>query len=494
MKLRRLFLLQLTALLLCLAGTPTVGLADSIAGKKPNIIFILTDDQGYGDVSAHGNPILKTPNMDRLHREGVRFTDFHVSPTCAPTRSALLTGRHEFKNGITHTIHERERLALDAVTLPELLKSAGYVSGIFGKWHLGDEDAYQPEKRGFDEVFIHGGGGIGQHYRGSCGDAPGNTYFSPLIKHNGAFVKTQGYCTDVFFSQALQWIDSVRQKGPFYVHIATNVPHSPLQVRDEDLALYQDKVPKLDTAKFFGMLHNADENVGKLLRKLSEWGIEKNTLVVFMNDNGGTAGCATFNAGMRGTKGTPYLGGTRANSFWRWPGTLQPADVSKLTAHVDFLPTLVELAGVPLSGKAAQQVEGRSLVPLLQNPEAEWPTRTLITHVGRWNQGAPPESGKYANCSVRTPRYHLVSAGKKAAAQPDWELFDLQTDFAESTNVATQQPAIVAEMASAFEKWWESARPLMVNESAEGPAENPFWTLYRKQFGSLPAGVSDSQK
>jgi len=128
--------------------------AAGIAGKRPNIIFIITDDQGYGDVSAHGNPILKTPNLDRLHREGVRFTDFHVSPTCAPTRAALLTGRHEFKNGITHTILERERLALDAVTLPQVLKTAGYTAGIFGKWHLGDEDAYQPEKRGFDEVFI----------------------------------------------------------------------------------------------------------------------------------------------------------------------------------------------------------------------------------------------------------------------------------------------------------------------------------------------------
>ena len=169
-----------------------------IAGKRPNIIFILTDDQGFGDVSANGNPVLKTPNMDRLHDEGVRFTDFHVSPTCAPTRSALLTGRHEFKNGVTHTILERERMTLDAIALPQVLKTAGYTTGMFGKWHLGDEDEYQPEKRGFDEVFIHGGGGIGQHYPGSCGDAPGNTYFSPLIIHNGKFEKTDGYCTDVF--------------------------------------------------------------------------------------------------------------------------------------------------------------------------------------------------------------------------------------------------------------------------------------------------------
>src|ERR1700690_3671947 len=185
--------------------------------RRPNIVFVLTDDQGYGDLSCHGNPILKTPNLDRLHAEGVRFTDFHVSPTCSPTRSALMTGRHEFKNGVTHTILERERLTLKATTVAQALQSAGYTTGIFGKWHLGDEAAYQPDRRGFDEVFIHGCGGIGQSYPGSCGDAPGNTYFDPVLLHNRKFVKTKGYCTDVFFSQALHWIDARRkEKAPFY--------------------------------------------------------------------------------------------------------------------------------------------------------------------------------------------------------------------------------------------------------------------------------------
>src|SRR5687768_2175554 len=164
----------------------------SSAAQRPNIVLVMTDDQGYGDLGCTGNPIVRTPNLDRFYRESFRFTDFHVSPTCAPTRSALLTGRHEFKNGITHTIFERERLTRDAATLPELLKSAGYTTGIFGKWHLGDEAEYRPERRGFDEVFIHGGGGIGQTYPGSCGDAPGNTYFNPAILHNGKFEKTQG--------------------------------------------------------------------------------------------------------------------------------------------------------------------------------------------------------------------------------------------------------------------------------------------------------------
>jgi arylsulfatase len=169
--------------------------------------------------------------MDRLHDEGVRFTDFHVSPTCAPTRAALLTGRHEFKNGVTHTILERERLALDATTLAQVLKTAGYATGIFGKWHLGDEPDHWPSERGFDEMFIHGAGGIGQTFPGSCGDAPGNTYFAPVILHNGTFVRTQGYCTDIFFSRAIEWMDDqIDAHIPFFAYIATNTPHEPLQV------------------------------------------------------------------------------------------------------------------------------------------------------------------------------------------------------------------------------------------------------------------------
>jgi arylsulfatase len=297
--------------------------AQKLAGSRPNIILIITDDQGYGDLSCHGNPILKTPNLDRLYARSVRFTDFHVSPTCAPTRAALLTGRHEFKSGVTHTIYERERLNLRATTLAQLLKRAGYATGIFGKWHLGDEAAYQPDRRGFDEVFIHGGGGIGQTYPGSCGDAPGNKYFNPAILHNRKFEKTTGYCTDLFFDQALRWIDAQRkEKAPFYVQIAPNAPHAPLVCPEAYERIYAGKV-KPDVAKFFGMIQNIDDNVGKLLARLEEWGLEDNTLVIFMTDNGGTAGVAIFNAGMRGGKVTPYQGGTRVPFFVAWPSRLK---------------------------------------------------------------------------------------------------------------------------------------------------------------------------
>ncbi len=467
-------------MLLCasvLAVQPTVA-ADSppLAGKRPNIVLILTDDQGYGDFSCHGNPVLRTPNLDRLHDEGVRFADFHVSPTCAPTRSALLTGRHEFRNGVTHTIHERERLVPGAITLAQVLKKAGYHTGIFGKWHLGDQPDYRPDKRGFDETFIHGAGGIGQSYPGSCGDAPGNTYFNPAILHNGRFVRTSGYCTDVFFGQALAWMERVKGKQPFYVQIATNAPHAPLQVRPEDEARYAGKASP-QVAKFFGMIANIDDNVGRLLAKIREWDIENNTLVVFMNDNGGTAGCEVFNAGMRGRKGTAWLGGTRAASFWRWPGTLVPATVSSTCAHIDFFPTLAALAGVELDDAARRQVEGRSLLPLLADAGAPWPERFLVTHVGRWETGGAA-GAKEQHCSIRKSRWHLVNEGGGG-----WRLFDVAADPGESADLAHAHPDKVAEMKKAYDAWWESVQPQLVNEHAPVPGINAFKELYLRQHG-----------
>ncbi len=456
--------------------------ASALAAPKPNIIFILTDDQGYGDISAHGNPILKTPNLDRLHAESVRFTDFHVSPTCAPTRAALLTGRHEFRNGVTHTIQERERLTLDAITLPQVLQRAGYATGIFGKWHLGDEPAYQPGKRGFNETFIHGAGGIGQTYPGSCGDAPGNKYFDPLILHDGKFEKTRGYCTDVFFEQALAWIGQVKDRGPFYCHLATNAPHAPLQVRPEDEARYAEKVPPA-TAKYFGMIANIDDNIGRLLARIDDFGIAKNTLVVFMTDNGGTGGVKVWNAEMRGGKATPWLGATRTASFWRWPDALAPGARASLTAHVDFFPTLAELAGAELGEKERAQIEGRSLAPLLRDPAAAWPERTHFTHVGRWKTGEAA-AAKYRQCSVRTPRWHLVNVDPKGAKA--WQLFDVPTDPGEQRDVAADHPEVVRELEAAYDRWWDSVQPQLVNENAVPAQENTFATLYREQFGEIP--------
>ena len=479
--------------ILCLLLTVSAASAESLAGKRPNILFILTDDQGYGDLSVHGNPVLKTPNLDKLHGESLRFTNWHNSPTCAPTRSALMTGRHEFRNGITHTILERERLTLKATTVAQVLKGAGYATGMFGKWHLGDEAEYRPDKRGFDETFIHGGGGIGQTYPGSCGDAPGNKYFDPAILHNGTFEKTKGYCTDVFFAQATKWLEQRKGgKDPFFCWLATNAPHGPYIAKPEDRALYEGKNLGADTENFFGMLHNIDQNVGKLMARLDEWGIAKDTLVVFMNDNGGTAGVKVFNAGMHGAKGTPWIGGVRGCSFWRWPGTLKPADCTALTAHLDFFRTASELAGVKLDDALmAQSAEGRSLVPLLENPSTAWEDRFLFTHVGRWPKGSNPDAAKLRNCAVRNTQYTLVSeAGrgpKAAAGEAKWQLFDVIADPGQTKDIAAEKPDTVKQLSAAYEQWWASLKGQYdVNENVIGPKLNPFAELYWKQFGGGP--------
>lgn len=437
-----------------------------LAGSRPNIVLIITDDQGYGELACHGNPVIKTPNLDRLHAESTRFVAFHVSPTCAPTRASLMTGMHEFRNGVTHTIMQRERLALDATTIAELLARAGYQTGIFGKWHLGDEEPYRPAKRGFSESFIHGAGGIGQSYPGSCGDFPNNTYFDPVVLHNERVVKTQGYCTDVFFEQALKWIAENRAQ-PFYAQIATNAPHSPLVCPEEFQEPYERLGLEKDSAAYYGMITNIDENVGRLLRELGKLGLEERTLVIFMTDNGHTPD-HLFNAGMRGRKGTSHEGGTRVPAFFRWPGKVRAGtNVGALTSAVDLFPTIAELCGATVPDSL--QVDGRSLVPLLEDPHAAWPDRFLFTHLGRWERGDAAGS-KYKHCAVRSPRFRLVN---------NRELYDIVNDPGEQRNVADQHPKLVARMRQAYDDWWASVQPRLVNEDTVLAAENAFAALYR---------------
>ena len=445
--------------------------AAGLAGKQPNIIVILTDDQGYGDLGRNGNKVIKTPFLDKMYDESMHFEDFHVSPTCSPSRSSIMSGKHEFKNGVTHTILERERMSLKSMTLAQVLKSAGYTTGIFGKWHLGDEDAYQPDKRGFDEVFIHGGGGIGQTYPGTCGDAPGNTYFNPAIKHNGTFEKTDGYCTDLFFRQATKWIEaSSKGKQPFFAYIPTNAPHGPLQCPEE----YKQRC---GGSAFYGMIANIDDNVGKLMAKLKDLAIDDKTLVVFLNDNGGTGG--GFNAGMRGMKCTAFNGGARAMSLWRWPGMIKSAACDKLTAHLDFFPTFAQLAAAKVPEDVAKTLDGFSLVPLLENPQAEWhDERMLFTHVGRWGTGKEPQ--KHAQCSVRWKQYLQV------LEKDQWCIYDLKADPGEKTNIADQHKDVLAKLDKAYDAWWDDVLPCLENEQAykTAPKANPFKEQYIKQFGS----------
>ena len=449
----------------------------SHAAAPPNIVLVMTDDQGYGDLGCTGNPFVKTPHLDTFYAQSVRFTDFHVSPTCAPTRAALMTGRHEFKNGVTHTILERERLTLKATTLAQVLKDAGYSTGIFGKWHLGDEADYRPERRGFDEVYIHGGGGIGQTFPGSCGDAPGNRYFNPVLWHNGRFVKTSGYCTDLFFGEATTWIDRQRRKSqPFFAYVALNAAHAPLECPEAYFKRYRGQVSDL-AAKFYGMIENIDDQFGALMQKLEAWGLTDNTLVVFLTDNGGTVGVEHFNGGRRGGKNTPYQGGTRVPSFWRWPAGFRGGkDCGVLSAHIDILPTLAEITGRWPQRGLEKQVEGRSLLPLLRDPRASAEDRHLVTHIGRWERGKAAEA-KWKGASIRDARYSLVN---------DSELYDLKSDPGEAINLIVSHPDVVAKLRVAYDFWWESVQPLLVNEQVVGPVINPFKELYWRQFGGGP--------
>lgn len=482
---RTAFLVVLTALLV----TNNVESAKkrTLKGSRPNIILVMTDDQGMGDLSCMGNPVLRTPNLDRFHRMSTRFTDFHVSPTCAPTRSALLSGRHEFRNGVTHTIKERERMALSTTTFPKLLVKAGYQTGIFGKWHLGDEDAYQPYNRGFTETFIHGAGGIGQSYPGSCADFPPNRekdgrYFDNAILHNDTIVKTKGFCTDVFFQAALGWIKKqLDAKQPFFAYIPPNAPHGPMIAPDKYKQRFLDLGYDGNTAGRYGMIENIDDNFGLLMKKLDEWKAWDNTLVIFMTDNG-QAGRSirrhgkrepAFMAGFKSGKGSVYEGGTHVPAFWRWKGVLKEGvDIPALTAHIDLFKTFSDLAGAKIPNNI-QKIDGRTMLPLLENPKAGWQDRELFSHKGRWEKGADPNGSKLKNFAVRTARWRLV--GVK-------ELYDISQDPYEKANVIEDHPQVVARLRKAYDKWWAETLPLMVNENAEYAPAQPQAVRYEKQL------------
>jgi len=396
----------------------------------PNIVLIMTDDQGYGDLACHANPVIKTPNIDRLYSQSTRLTNFHVSPTCSPTRASLMTGRYCNRTGVWHTIMGRSLLRREEVTMADIFRAAGYSTAIFGKWHLGDNYPFRPQDRGFDEVLVHGGGGIGQ-----TPDYWGNDYFDDTYCHNGSWRKYRGYCTDVWFEQSLRFIEENADR-PFFCYLATNAPHKPYRVPQEYARAYKNKGVN---AAFYGMITNIDENIGRLMNKLDELGLSDNTILIFMTDNGSSD--ARFNAGMRGNKGDPYDGGHRVPFFIRWPGGPINAgvDIDKITAHIDVLPTLIELCGLQKPPKI--NFDGKSLAPLLTNPGKNWPDRTLIIDSQRIEH---PK--KWRKCAVMTNRWRLIN-GK--------ELYDIIQDPGQKNNIAGQYPDVVARLCKEYEKWWD---------------------------------------
>ena len=438
---------------------------------RPNVILVLTDDQGYGDLGCHGNPVVRTPNLDRLHSDSVRLTDFHVDPMCSPTRAALMTGRYSARTGVWSTLRGRYMLRRDEVTMADRFGASGYRTGIFGKWHLGDNYPYRPQDRGFHDVLTFGGGVIGE-----IPDYWDNDYFADMYRRDGELERFADYCTDVWFAEATKFIEANREQ-PFLCYLSTNAPHGPLNVHERYSRPYEEAgVPK-DRAKYYGMIANIDENLGRLRRRLDELGLTENTIVIFIGDNGTTGGAGLdkdgfptsgYNAGMRGKKCWAYEGGHRNACFMHWPagGLTGGRDARPISAHIDMLPTLIDLCGLVQPENAA--LDGVSLAPLLKGGEADWPDRTLLVHN---QQVDTPE--KYKDFSVMTDRWRLVQTTQWGPGRQ--ELFDIQNDPGQRCDLSDKHPEIVSTLLSAYDEWWDdvSARFDECSEVVIGSEEDP---------------------
>lgn len=452
-------------LILCLLSSFIV--LHSSFSAPPNVLLIITDDQGYGDFSIHGNPHVQTPNIDRLGNTGVRFDRFFVNSFCAPTRAALLTGRWPLRTGCHGVTHNREAMRTSEVTMAEAFHGAGYRSACIGKWHNGEQFPFTPSGQGFDDVFGFNNG----HW---------NNYFDATLLRGSKHEATQGYITDVLTDEAMKFI-SASQKQPFFCCLAYNAPHSPYQVPDKYFDKFKAKGLEDNVAAFYGMCENIDDNVGRLFAQLDELKLAENTIVLFLTDNGGTAGVEIYNAGMRGGKTSVHEGGSRVPLFMRWPAAKwQPHVAKPIVSHIDLFPTLLDLCGV--KAPDGPKRDGVSLRPLLESEDSSaWPERTLFTH------NPIDETNKFPG-AVRTQRHRLVreikgpAGGSKAKANDDsatpWQLYDMETDPGEEKNIAKDHPDLVKELSARYDAWFADISseglqrfPLPVGHAEQNPVE-----------------------
>lgn len=450
------------AMALLLAGMACGPLCAADAAK-PNVIVFLADDVGYGDLGIHGNSHVKTPQIDAFAREAAELTNFRVSPVCAPTRASLMTGRYNFRTGIADVFGPAAQMDAAEVTVAEALKAAGYVTGIFGKWHLGDDAGSSPGAQGFDEVLSFEGAAL-------------KKYFDPELMHNGVKEKHAGYCLDIFTDAAIEFVKQNRGK-PFFVYLPSNLIHTPLQVPPELAAEYDALGLRDSTQKIYGMLRSVDNNFGKLRAALKELDLENNTLLFFTSDNGPCSGSKPLDrsmAGLHGLKGTVYDNGIRVPCFARWPaGFSTPEKITRLTAHIDVMPTIMDACGVAVPSGA--KLDGISFLPLLRNPSADWPERALFF---QWDSGQEPRRGQAF--SVLTEKWKLVQPcgmdkpaqkhirdtytelcrlqgrGERSIEGPArYELYDIVADPGETKDLASAHPEIVEEMKKQYDAWFD---------------------------------------
>lgn len=450
-------------IVLILAFIVLVNLNPTFAQNRPNIVLMMTDDQGYGDIGEHGNPYLKTPHIESIGKDGVEMTRFFAYPNCSASRAAILTGRYPYRTGVTAVTQVDHFMNTSEETIAEVLGKNGYRTGIFGKWHVGDNAPMRPTDQGFQEALVHKGGGIGQ----AAGPA-GNTYFDPVLEHNNVSKKYEGYCDDIFTDATLDFI-SKKSKQPFFAYLATNLPHFPLQVPDEKAAPYRKLGLHEDNALTYGMIDNIDINVGRVLARLKELGIEDNTIVIFLSDNGprnrrtkNDVYPGRWSANLRGTKTSVYENGTRVPFYVRWPkNILKGKKMKTMGAIIDVFPTLLDACNITPSKNV--KIDGISLLPLWQEKPVDLDNRVFFMqmHYG-------PTPFKYMHFAARTQNYKLVSPHdfphgivheptdhELKNVLKNLELYDVENDPSERVNIANQHPEIVDDFLSRYEDWFD---------------------------------------
>ena len=424
------FLSCLVLLFGCGTGAPP-----SEATQKPNVVLIMTDDQGYGDFSYHGHPVLRTPNMDALAEHSVRFTDFHVAPSCTPTRGELMTGLDILRNGASSPTGQRHLLKRDVETMAEVFRANGYRTAMYGKWHLGgNTPGYRPHERGFEDAVYYLRGGVQ-----SSPNYWNSDLFDDYLLHNGEYEQYPGYATDVWFDLGTEYIKERKAaEEPFFLYLPLNAPHGPLLVPDEYREPYKDL--DKETATFYAMIATVDERLAQFVEMLESEGLRDNTILLFLTDNGTANRDQPFNAGLRGRKGSLYEGGHRVPLWLSWPGggLRQPGDVDALAQVQDVLPTLIDLCGLEREPPLAY--DGTSLAPILrgeQQPELN--ERMLVIQLRE-------EKGR---ALVMWRKWRWVEG----------ELYNLADDPSQESDVAAAHPEVAQRIADHYERWWQSIEP-----------------------------------